>query len=221
MSTAPLQIDIVSDVVCPWCVIGFKQLEVALGQFPVSLAVNIDWHPFELNPAMADGGQNMGEHIAQKYGSSPEQSAASRKQLAELGASLGFAFNFSDESRIYNTFKAHQLLHWARRYNKQMALKMQLFSAYFNEQKAVDRIDILLETVEQVGLDSKGALTVLENETYAEAVRNAESLWQEQGIHGVPAFILNKKYLISGAQGADVFKIYIDKLLDEAKAVAD
>lgn len=221
MPTAPLQIDIVSDVVCPWCVIGFKQLEVALGQFPVPLAVNIDWHPFELNPAMPDGGQDMSEHIAQKYGSSPEQSAASRKQLAELGASLGFAFNFSDESRIYNTFKAHQLLHWARRYNKQMMLKMQLFSAYFNEQKAVDRIDTLLETVKQMGLDSKEALTVLENETYAEAVRNSESQWQEQGIHGVPAFILNKKYLISGAQGADVFKIYIDKLLDEAKAVSD
>lgn len=221
MPTAPLQIDIVSDVVCPWCVIGFKQLEVALGQFPVPLAVNIDWHPFELNPAMPDGGQDMSEHIAQKYGSSPEQSAASRKQLAELGASLGFAFNFSDESRIYNTFKAHQLLHWARRYNKQMMLKMQLFSAYFNEQKAVDRIDTLLETVKQVGLDSKEALTVLESETYADAVRIAESQWQEQGIHGVPAFILNKKYLISGAQGADVFKIYIDKLLDEAKAVSD
>ncbi len=221
MPTPPLQIDIVSDVVCPWCVIGFKQLEAALNQFSVPLTVNIDWQPFELNPAMPDGGQGMSEHIAQKYGSSPEQSAASRKQLSELGASLGFTFSFSDESRIYNTFKAHQLLHWAREYDKQTALKMQLFSAYFSEQKAVDKVDVLLEAVKQVGLDSDEARSVLESETYAATIRKSEAQWQEQGIHGVPAFILNKKYLISGAQGADVFKSYIDKLLDEAKAVSD
>ncbi|NEQ54873.1 MAG: DsbA family oxidoreductase, partial [Leptolyngbya sp. SIO3F4] len=167
---------------------------------------------FELNPAMPEGGENLRTHLAQKYGTTLEGSKAARKRLTDLGAELGFTFKYYDEMRMYNTFKAHQLLHWAKKYDKQTELHLQLFSTYFSEQKAIDDTHTLLESVAQVSLDIHEAKEVLDSGLHAKDVKGIESDWIRQGVHGVPAIIFNKQRLISGAQSTAVFKAEIEKL---------
>ena len=207
-----LKIDFVSDVVCPWCIIGYKRLEKAMQMFEDEVTFDLNWHPFELNPAMPEGGENLREHLAKKYGTTLEGSIAARKRLTDMGAELGFTFNYYDEMRMYNTFKAHQLLHWAKKHDKQTELHVQLFSAYFSEQKAVDETQVLLESITQVGLKSHEAREVLESGLYANDVKNIEKEWIRRGVRGVPAIIFNEQNLISGAQSIAVFKEQIEKL---------
>ncbi|NEQ96922.1 MAG: DsbA family oxidoreductase [Cyanothece sp. SIO2G6] len=207
-----LRIDIVSDIVCPWCIIGYKRLEKAMQTFERVITFDLHWHPFELNPAMPEGGENLRQHLAKKYGTTLEGSIAARQRLTEFGKELGFTFSYYDEMRMYNTFKAHQLLHWAKKYNKQTELHLRLFSAYFGEQKAVDDIQVLLESATQVGLDLEAAREVLDSNLYANDVKSIEAEWMRQGVHGVPAIILNQQHLISGAQSPDVFKAQIEDL---------
>ncbi|WP_157139653.1 DsbA family oxidoreductase [Roseibium aggregatum] len=205
-----LQIDIVSDVVCPWCIVGFKQLEQAIARTGVSAAIK--WHPFELNPDMVAEGENLREHIMRKYGSSAEQSQAARDRLTELGASLGFDFRFTDDMRMVNTFKAHQLIHWAGESSKEHALKMALFQAYFRYGKDVHSDQVLADVAESVGLDRAEALAVLKDGRFAEIVRAEEAFWTGNGIHGVPAVIFERQHLVSGAQGVDNFAAIITEL---------
>ena len=221
MNRTTVQIDIVSDVVCPWCIIGYKQLQRALGEFGERVKADIRWHPFELNPEMPAEGQNLAEHIAQKYGSSPEQSRAARERMTALGAELGFAFNYSDESRMRNTYKAHQLLYWAGQLEpntgQQTTLKLALFDACFTEQKNVDDNQVLLDTVEHAGLDRAAAQAVLEDGRYRSEVKSEEANWLERGIHAVPAFVFNQNSLLSGAQDSAVFVQVLTKLLEQAE----
>ena len=214
MVTKQLQIDIISDVMCPWCIIGYRRLEQALSQFS-NIDVNIQWHPFELNPTMGPKGQHLGEHIAEKYGSSPEQSAQNRQQLTQMGADLGFEFNFSDSSRIYNTLLAHQLLYWAGESGKQTKLKLALFKSYFTEQKNPDDIEVLIEAATKVGLDADEARAVLTDKLYEKAVKQQEQLWINRGIQSVPAIVFNQQYLISGAQEPATIAELITKLTTE------
>ena len=207
-----LKIDFVSDVVCPWCIIGYKRLEKAMQMFEDAVTFDLHWHPFELNPTLPEGGENLREHLAKKYGTTLEGSITARKRLTALGAELGFAFNYYDEMRMYNTFKAHQLLHWAKKYNQQTELHLQLFSAYFSEQKAVDDTQVLLEAVAQVGLDSDEAREVLDSGSHANDVKTIEAEWMRRGVRGVPAIIFNEQHLISGAQSVTVFKAKIEEL---------
>ena len=207
-----LKIDFVSDVVCPWCIIGYKRLEKAMEMFENEVTFDLHWHPFELNPAMPEGGENLREHLAKKYGTTLEGSIAARKRLTNMGAELGFTFNYYDEMRMYNTFKAHQLLHWALKHDKQTELHVKLFATYFSEQKAVDETQVLLESITQVGLKSHEAREVLESGLYANDVKNIEKEWIRRGIRGVPAIIFNEQNLISGAQSGAVFKEQIEKL---------
>jgi predicted DsbA family dithiol-disulfide isomerase len=216
--TSTIQIDIVSDVVCPWCIVGYRRLAPAMAQFEDTVAFTVRWHPFELNPAMPPEGQNLTEHIIEKYGSTPEQSQANRQRLIDFGAELGFRFKFTEESRTYNTFKAHQLLHWAVDHGRQTELKLALFDSYYTQQNNVDDVDTLLAAAETVGLDRDEAAKVLADGRFAETVRNQERLWQERGIHGVPAFIFNNRYLVSGAQDTSVFVELFGKLLSEQAA---
>ncbi|GDY24816.1 DsbA family oxidoreductase [Agarivorans sp. Toyoura001] len=195
-----LRIDIVSDVVCPWCIVGYLRLQEALSQLDDNIRPHIQWHPFELNPKMPAEGQNLREHIQEKYGSTTEQSEAVREQLKGIGKELGFSFNFNQDSRIYNTFEAHQLLHWSEPYGKQTELKLALFEAYFSQGKNPSDRDTLLAIVEQVGLSSELAQRVLKDQLYVEEVRNSQQTWQNHGIQAVPAFIINNRYLLSGAQ---------------------
>ena len=205
-----LQIDIVSDVVCPWCIVGYRQLAQALEA--TGTEHEIHWHPFELNPQMGPEGQNLGEHIAEKYGSTREQSQQARARLTELGAGLGFAFNFSDASRMVNTFNAHQLIHWADKEGLGHDLKQALFSAYFTDQRDVSDIDVLTEIAGSVGLDADEARKVIEDQRFAEAVRQTEGFWMQQGISGVPAMIFDRKHLVSGAQGTENYTRILEQL---------
>lgn len=211
-----VQIDIVSDVMCPWCIVGYKQLEQALAQ--VGVGAYVRWHPFELNPAMPREGQNLGEHITEKYGSTPEQSAQNRQHLAGLGADLGFTFNFRPDSRIVNTFAAHQLLDWAQEHGLQHPLKMALFDAHFTEGLDVSDPGVLVQVASSVGLDPEQAGKVLTSGSHAEQTRARQQFWTSRGISGVPSMVFDGRYLLTGAQGADTYGQMLLKVLAEKEA---
>ncbi|MEP9357520.1 DsbA family oxidoreductase [Sphingomonas sp. KR3-1] len=202
----PLKIDFVSDVSCPWCIIGLRGLEEALARAEGAVDARITFQPFELNPQMAPEGENIGEHIAKKYGSTPEQSAANRQMIRDRAAALGFAMNGTADSRIYNTFDAHRLLHWAEIEGKQAALKHALFTAYFTDQQDPSNHDVLVAAAEKAGLEGAAAREILVSGRYAEEVRAAEQLWQSRGISSVPAIVIEDKWLISGGQPPEAFE---------------
>lgn len=204
--TQHLKIDFVSDVACPWCVIGLRGLEQALANASDAVEADITFQPFELNPIMPAAGQNLVEHITEKYGSTAEQSAASRAMIRSRGAEVGFTFNMSEESRIYNTFDAHRLLHWAGTIGRQQELKLALFRANFTDGANVSDHGVLVEAALTAGLDGNQAREVLASGRYAEEVRNAELEWTSRGIRSVPAIVINGKWLISGGQPAETFE---------------
>lgn len=211
-----LQIDIVSDVVCPWCIVGFKQLEKAIEQTGVAAAIK--WHPFELNPDMAPEGENLREHIMRKYGSTEEQSQAARDQLTSIGKDLGITLNYSDDMMMVNTFKAHQLLHWAGPEGKEHPLKMALFDAFFTARKDLRDHQVLADVAASVGLDRSEALDVLEDGRFADAVRQEQAFWTQNGIKGVPAVVFDRRHLITGAQGVDNYVSILKQLIDSEAA---
>lgn len=214
-STLPLRIDIVSDVVCPWCIIGYKQLQQALAQMEGCFTVDIHWQPFELNPQMPPQGQELREHIALKYGTTPEQSRGARSRLTELGASLGFSFDYFDGMRIYNTFLAHQLLHWAAHTGKQTELKLALFEAFFSRRENVGDPNMLALIAARAGLDQQQALEVLESGRYAQEVRREQAHWLDQEVHAVPMFYFNNSFPVPGAQEAQTFVRVLEKLREK------
>lgn len=208
----PLKVDIVSDVVCPWCIVGYRQLQRALEQMPGRFALELHWHPFELNPHMPEEGQDLREHIAQKYGTTPEQSKAARERLTTLGESLGFTFDYFDGMRMVNTFRAHQLLHWAAEQGKQTELKLALFDAFFSRRQDVNDTEVLMAIAGQIGLSSAQAEEILANGRYTEAVRTEQQVWLDREVHAVPAFIFNDQYMVPGAQEAETFVRVLDKI---------
>jgi predicted DsbA family dithiol-disulfide isomerase len=201
-----LRIDFVSDVSCPWCVIGLKSLDKALAAMHDELEVDIHFQPFELNPGMGPDGQDIFEHITEKYGSTPAQQEQSREMIRQRGAELGFTFDMGQRGRIYNTFDAHRLLHWADSQDRQKALKEQLFEAYFTKGENPGAHEVLLRLAGEVGLDQDAARQVLESNAYADEVRQREYYWQRAGIRSVPAIIINERHLISGGQPPEVFE---------------
>lgn len=211
-----VQVDIVSDVMCPWCIVGFRQLEQALAA--VGVGAYVRWHPFELNPQMPPEGQNLTEHIMEKYGSSQEQSEANRTHLQGLGQELGIDFAFTPESRIVNTFQAHQLLGWAQTEGLQHPLKMALFEAHFTEGRNVSDPAVLVDVAESVGLDRARAAEVLESGEMAEETRAHQAFWTSRGISGVPSMVFEGKYLLTGAQGAQTYAQMLRKVLEEREA---
>lgn len=205
-----LRIDIVSDVVCPWCIIGYQQLAEALQTS--NTAHEIHWHPFELNPEMPPEGQNLREHLAEKYGSSAQESEANRLKLTEVGAQVGFEFRFSADTRMHNTFNTHQLLHWANQQGRMHDLKMALFSAHFTQQRNLSDNTVLADIAAEIGLDRTQALAVVEDQRFAKEVRDAEHVSQKQGIQGVPAIIFNGRHLVTGAQGVEGYTQILGQL---------
>jgi predicted DsbA family dithiol-disulfide isomerase len=212
----PMKIDFVSDVSCPWCVIGLLGLEEALARTGDLIDADITFQPFELNPQMGTEGQNIGEHIAEKYGSTPEQSAANRTMIRDRAADLGFVMRMSETSRIYNTFDAHRLLHWAHIEGRQPALKRALFDVYFTDQQNPSDHTVLVATAANVGLDPTRAAAILASDEFAQDVRTAERLWQSHGISAVPAVIINDRYLISGGQPPEAFEHALGKIAADA-----
>ncbi|BEU95333.1 DsbA family oxidoreductase [Acidovorax sp. DW039] len=204
--TTTLKIDFVSDVSCPWCIIGLQALEQAATRLQGSVALDMHFQPFELNPQMGPEGQDIGEHLQQKYGATPEQSQKNREAIAARGAELGFTFNMGQRSRIYNTFDAHRLLHWAEPSGKQLALKKALFAAYFTHGQNPGDHEVLVHAAQEVGLDGAQARTVLASDQYADEVREKEQFYLQNGIHSVPAIIVNERHLIQGGQPVEVFE---------------
>jgi len=201
-----VKIDFVSDVSCPWCVIGLKSLETALKSLKGEVAADLHFQPFELNPQMGSEGQDISEHITQKYGSTPADIARNSENIRARGAELGFEFNMQKRGRIYNTFDAHRLLHWAETEGKQEALKNALFAAYFTEGRNPSDHAVLLDVAQKVGLNANRAAEILESDEFAAEVRGREKFYADRGIRAVPSVIINDQHLIQGGQPAEVFE---------------
>ncbi|HEU4486383.1 MAG TPA: DsbA family oxidoreductase [Povalibacter sp.] len=204
--TTHLKIDFVSDVSCPWCVIGLKSLEQALTNASDAVRAEIHFQPFELNPQMGPDGEDIAEHIARKYGSTPEQLARNQEGIRARGAALGFIFDMDRRSRIYNTFDAHRLMHWAEAEGRQRELKQALFDAYFTDGRNPSDRDVLVDVAVRAGLDGDRARAVLESDRYAQEVRERERHFQRLGIQAVPSVIIDDQYLIQGGQPVEAFE---------------
>jgi predicted DsbA family dithiol-disulfide isomerase len=199
-----MKIDFVSDIACPWCAVGLSSLEIALQRLGGSVPVQLHFQPFELNPGMAPAGEDAMEHLARKYGASPQQLAGSRQALRERGAAVGFAFG--ERARVWNTFDAHRLLHWAGLEGRQRELKHALLRAYHTLGENPGAPEVLLRCAVEAGLDPDEAQQVITSDHYAQDVREAEAYYHELGIHSVPAIIINDRHLISGGQPPEVFE---------------
>ena len=210
-----MKIDFVSDVSCPWCAVGLKSLEAALARVGPEVNATLHFQPFELNPQMAPEGEDILEHLRQKYGPSLDF-ARSQETLKARGDALGFHFNFQKRGRIYNTFDAHRLLHWAHGEGKQHALKNALFNAYFTAGQDPSNHEVLVNLAKSVGLDEKRAREILASDEFAGEVRERERFYTEAGIHGVPAVIINDRHLIQGGQPPEVFEQALRQLATES-----
>lgn len=207
MST-PMKIDFVSDVVCPWCAVGLGALQEAIARVGSEVSVQLHFQPFELNPQMPAAGEDVYEHLAAKYGGTREQMEQNGHAIRDRGASVGFTFNMDKRTRIFNTFDAHRLIHWAGTQGEapQLALKQALLKAYFTEGRNVGDHDVLVAVAGETGLDAAEARAILVNGTYADDVRAQEAFFVQQGIRAVPAVVINDRHLISGGQPVETFE---------------
>lgn len=205
-SARKLRIDFVSDVSCPWCAVGLHSLEQALARLEGEVQAELHFQPFELNPQMTPEGEDVGEHIAKKYGMTAAQMAQNREGIRQRGEAVGFTFNMDSRDRIYNTFDAHRLLHWAELEGRQQALKHALFTAYFTDGEDVSSHEVLARAAEKAGLDGEQARRVLAGDQYADDVRAQEQFYASHGIRSVPAIIIDQQHLISGGQPPEVFE---------------
>ena len=211
-----MKIDFVSDVACPWCAVGLWSLDRALERLGDTVDVELHFQPFELNPTLPPEGEDAAEYLARKYGASMDQLAKNRAVLRERGAAVGFAFG--DRPRVWNTFDAHRLLHWAglESSEKQSKLKHALLTAYHSRAENPAARDVLLRAAKESGLDVERATAIVDSDEYAAEVRERERHWQQLGINSVPAIIIDDRHLISGGQPPEVF----ERALRELAAVA-
>lgn len=209
-----LSIDIVSDVMCPWCIIGWLKFEKVMAHFAGRLDFRVQWHPFELNPGMPPEGEDAASHVMRKYGVTAEQSRANSGKMAAIAADLGFTFNRGPGFRMRNSFDAHRLLSWAGALEEsdqvaatgvQTALKLALFRAHFTDNRDVSDPAVLTGIAASVGLDRERAAAILAGDDYGEMVRTEEAYWADRNVTGVPAFILGGRMLVPGAQDPEVF----------------
>ena len=202
----PLRIDFVSDVVCPWCAIGLASLEQALERTQGEVEADLHFQPFELNPQLGAEGEDAVEHLQKKYGMRAEQVAANQESIRRRGADLGFIFDMERRRRVYNTFDAHRLLTWAEEEGRQRELKHALLRAYFTDGRDVSDHETLAAIAGEAGLPAGRAREILASDVYADDVRTVEQFFQKQGIHAVPAVIIERRHLISGGQPVEVFE---------------
>lgn len=212
-----LQIDFVSDVACPWCAVGLASFERALERLQGEVAVDLRFQPFELNPQMGPEGQDVTEHLTQKYGSTPDQQAQARAGIAARGAAVGFQFRKEGRGRVWNTFDAHRLLLWAAEQGAQAQhdLKMALLKAYHGEGRNPSDPQVLADVAQSVGLDRQEAEAVLASDRYAADVREREQHFQRLGIHAVPSVIINNRHLIQGGQPPELFEQALRQVAQE------
>ncbi len=213
-SKKPLKIDIVSDTSCPWCIIGYQQLAKALQQ--TNSAYEIHWHPFELNPDMPAEGKNLRQHGMDKHNRNEKQVQESRDRMTDVGAEVGFEFNFTADTRVHNTFNLHQLIYWSAQYHRANDLEQALFTAHFTNNRNLSEKAVLAEIAAEIGLDGTEALAVLEDQRFAKQVRESEQYWSEQGIQSVPSVIFDNRHLVSGAQGVESYIAVLKQLAQMA-----
>lgn len=206
MPPVVLRIDFVSDVVCPWCAVGLASLLQALDRVKDDVVAVLHFQPFELNPVIAPEGELVSEHLQRKYGMTDTQLQESQEAIRLRGEELGFVFDMQARSRIFNTFDAHRLLHWAEGEGMQLPLKQALLRAYFSEGKDISDHEVLRDVAMQAGLSGEAAAQLLASPLLSDEVRAAEQFFQQAGIRSVPAIIINQKHLISGGQPVDVFE---------------
>lgn len=214
-----MKIEVWSDVVCPFCYIGKRKLEMALAQFPYKSQVQVEYKSFELDPgAPLYTGRSIFEDLSNKYGMSMERAQEFAAGIAEQAESVGLTFNF-EEMKPTNTFDAHRLTKWAKLDGKESILTEKLLHAYFVESKDVGNLDVLATIAEESGLERKEASRVLNDKSlYADEVRSEEAAAKQYGISGVPSFIINQKYTISGAQPVETFVEALQKVWEEENA---
>jgi predicted DsbA family dithiol-disulfide isomerase len=212
----PIKIDFVSDVSCPWCVIGLGNLDVALKRLEGEIEAELVFQPFELNPGLSPEGESRFDNVARKYGIGREQARANRERQRGLAAQVGFDMNTTDESRFFNTFDAHRLLHWAKLEGRQEALKRALLEAYHGKMQDPSNHEVLAAAAVSVGLDGDAARAVLASGRYAKEVKAAEETWLRAGVSAVPSVIVDGRYLISGAQPPEAFEQAIREAVAKA-----
>lgn len=218
---ARLTIDIWSDVMCPWCIIGYSQLQKALAQLEGEIAAEIRWLPFELNPDMPEEGEGQAEHIARKYGRSPQEAEANRARLVAIGERAGYSFAYAGAgdpppAMMWNTFAAHKLLKWAlieSGAEAQNRLKLALFDAHFQQRRRIGDPQVLADVAASVGLDRDGALAAIADEALGRIVRREEAQAWDMNISGVPAMVVNGKFLIPGAQEPETYVQVLRKVV--------
>lgn len=214
-----IKIDIVSDVVCPWCIIGYKRLEKAIIEMGIEDQVTIEWQPFELNPYMPKEGQDLREHISEKYGSNEQQQDESQQRMTQAGAELDFTFNYNQEMRMVNTFEAHVLLDYAAQFGKQTELNLALMAFFFTDQKDVSNREVLREAMLKVGLNADEGLSKLDDKTVEKDVRDKQQYWKDMGVNSVPTVVFNRKSAVTGAQPVETFKNILKELLESQATV--
>lgn len=210
-----IKIDIVSDVVCPWCTVGYKRLEKAIAELGMQNQVEIEWQPFELNPHMNNDGQNLKEHMIEKYNLSTEKLNEVQQQMTDAADEIGFTFDFHDEMRMVNTFEAHVLLEYAKDFGKQTELKLCLMTAYFSDKKDVSNRAILKQALLDVGLNADEALAKLNNEEALKEVADKQDYWKKLGVNSVPTIVFNRKSAVTGAQPIDVLKKVLTEVVEQ------
>ena len=217
--TSHLRIDFVSDVSCPWCAVGLGALQAALARVAPAITAELHFQPFELNPQLPAEGQDTIEHLTQKYGISADQARANAQTIRQRGAAVGFNFDPARRSRVWNTFDAHRLLHWAELEGpaQQLALKKALFKAYFSDGENPSDAEVLVRLAGEAGLDSAQAHQILASDAYADATRQREQQYLQAGIRSVPAVILNRQHLVSGGQPAEVFEAALRQVAGAAR----
>jgi len=210
-----IRIDIISDVVCPWCIIGYKRLERAMKELGVEDKFELVWNPFELNPTMSLDGEDAVSYLAHKYTMSVEQVKSTQATITKNGAELGFTFNYYDGMKTVNTRNAHIFLDVAKEFGKQMELKMRLFSAHFTEKKDISNRHTLGELVQSIGLDKDLFLGKLDDENVRKKVQEAEEYWHKQNISAVPTMIFNNELIMNGAYPVETYQKVLTELLDK------
>ena len=211
-----MKLQFVSDIACPWCAIGLNSLEIALKRIGTDAAVDLELEPFELNPDMPPEGEDVLAYVARKYGSSAAELAARHALIRERGAAVGFTFG--PRTRIWNTFDAHRLLHWAGLEGRQRELKHALLAAYHTRGENPGSHEVLMQMVAEVGLDAERARAVLDSGEYGAEVRERINHWQQLGIHSVPSIVVDGRYLIQGGQPPEAFEQELREIAAERSA---
>ena len=209
-----MRIDIASDVICPWCVIGYKQLERALKD--TGIQAEIRWHPFMLDSQVPQNGRDLHQHLNAHYGRSDDEIRKSHDRIKNVGTEFGFTFNYPDGMKVVNSFRAHQLLCWAETQGKRHDLTLALFEAFFTHNKDLNKNSVLAEIAASLGLDGDEALAVLKDGRFANEVNGRQYLWGKRGIKALPAMIFNQKYLVFGAQGVEGFTSLLREFAEES-----